>query len=89
MFVCVRPAFSIIQKGFILNILIFITLICTNIINLMLFYFLGEELLKIKIDTECTWEMVLKLIIYAKCKDAELMNKIYEDDFKRQKNENT
>ena len=89
MFVCVRPAFSIIQKGFILNILIFITLICTNIINLMLFYFLGEELLSIKIDTECTWEMVLKLIIYAKCKDAELMNKIYEDDFKRQKNENT
>jgi len=55
----------------------------------MLFYFLGEELLRIKIDTECTWEMVLKLIIYAKCKDAELMNKIYEDDFKRQKNENT
>ena len=89
MFVCVRPAFSIIQKGFILNILIFITLICTNIINLMLFYFLGEELLSIKIDTECTWEMVLKLIIYAKCKDAELMNKIYEDDFKKAKNENT
>ena len=55
----------------------------------MLFYFLGEELLRIKIDTECTWEMVLKLIIYAKCKDTELMNKIYEDDFKRKKNENT
>ena len=72
-----------------MNTLIFITLICTNIINLMLFYFLGEELLSIKIDTECTWEMVLKLIIYAKCKDAELMNKIYEDDFKKAKNENT
>lgn len=72
-----------------MNILIFITLICTNIINLMLFYFLGEELLKIKIDTECTWAMVLKLIIYAKCKDTELMNKIYEYDFKKQKNENT
>lgn len=72
-----------------MNILIFITLICTNIINLMLFYFLGEELLSIKIDTECTWEMVLKLIIYAKCKDAELMNKIYEDDLKKAKNENT
>ena len=86
MFVCVRPAFSIIQRGFILNILIFITLICTNIINLMLFYFLGEELLKIKVDTECTWEMVLKLIIYAKCKDAELMNKIYEDDLEKKVN---
>lgn len=69
-----------------MNILIFITLICTNIINLMLFYFLGEELLKIKVDTECTWEMVLKLIIYAKCKDAELMNKIYEDDLEKKVN---
>lgn len=69
-----------------MNILIFITLICTNIINLMLFYFLGEELLRIKIDTECTWEMVLKLIIYAKCKDAELMNKIYEDDLEKKAN---
>ena len=69
-----------------MNILIFITLICTNIINLMLFYFLGEELLNIKIDTECTWEMVLKLIIYAKCKDAELMNKIYEDDLEKKVN---
>lgn len=52
----------------------------------MLFYFLGEELLKIKIDTECTWEMVLKLIIYAKCKDVELMNKIYEDDLEKKVN---
>lgn len=69
-----------------MNTLIFITLICTNIINLMLFYFLGEELLKIKVDTECTWEMVLKLIIYAKCKDAELMNKIYEDDLEKKVN---
>ena len=69
-----------------MNILIFITLICTNIINLMLFYFLGEELLRIKVDTECTWEMVLKLIIYAKCKDVELMNKIYEDDLEKKVN---
>lgn len=69
-----------------MNALIFVTLICTNIVNLMLFYFLGEELLKIKVDTECTWEMVLKLIIYAKCKDAELMNKIYEDDLEKKVN---
>lgn len=72
-----------------MNTLIFITLICTNIINLMLFYFLGDEILRIKIDTECIWGMVLKLIIYAKYKDEELMNKIYEDDFKKAKNENT
>lgn len=72
-----------------MNTLIFITLICTNIINLMLFYFLGDEILRIKVDTECIWEMVLKLIIYAKYKDEKLMNKIYEDDFKKAKNENT
>lgn len=68
-----------------MNTLIIILIVCTNIINLTLFYFLGEAILDIKIDTQCTWEMVLKLIIYAKCKDVELMNKIYEDDFKKAK----